>query len=160
MTFLALLDRAATVQHSLCSDVSSLSFFGGLECAKVNLGIVVRYACSKSRSIFENTKNACRFVTHLCFSLILNVLSLRYVSQVLKTIIRFVAVYVVNYTFRPVASHVKPSQPMTLVQFAVNRCNKITTLIHTSCNLSLCNTCLLKFSRENSSFRNVVKDLQ
>ena len=159
MTVVALSDRAATMQHSLCRNVSSLSLFGGLECAKVNLGVVVRYTCSKSRAIFENAKNACRFVAHLCFSLVLNILCLRNISQVFKTIVRFVAVYVVNYTFWPVPSHIKPSQPMTLVQFAINRCDKITALVYAPCNGTLRNTSLLKSSRENSSLRVVIKDL-
>lgn len=159
MTFVELSNRTANVQNSLCRDVSSLSLICSLECAKVNLGVVVRYARSKSRSIFENSKNACRFVANLCFALVLNVLRLRDIAQVFKTIVRFVAIYMVNYTLRPIANYVKPSQPMTLIQFPVNRCDKIATLIHTSCNRALRNTCLLKSSRENASFRTVIKDL-
>ncbi len=125
MTVLALLDRAATMQHSFFRDVSSLSLFNGLECAKVNLGVVMRYACSKSRAIFENSKNARRFVALLCFSLVLNILLLRDVAQVFKTIVRSVSVYVVNMTLRPVSRHVKPSQSMTAVKSVVDGCDKI-----------------------------------
>lgn len=159
MAVVALSDRAATVQHSLCGDVSSLGFFGCLECAKVNLGVVVRYACSKSRAILENSENACGLVVPLCFALVLNVLRLRYIAQIFKTIVRSVAIDMVNLTLWPASSHVQPCQSMALVQLAVNRRDDIAILGHTAGDLALRDSRLLEPSRENSSLRAVIKDL-
>ena len=159
MAVVAFSDRAATVQHSLCGNISGLGFFGCLECAKVNLGVVVRYACSKSRAILENSENACGLVVPLCFTLVLNVLRLRYIAQVFKTIVRSIAIDMVNLTLWPASSHVQPCQSMALVQFAVNRRDDIAIPGHTAGNLALRNSWLLEPSRENSSIRAVIKDL-
>ena len=157
MTVVALSDRAATVQHSLCRNVSSLSLFGGLECAKVNLGVVVRYACSKSRAIFENAKSACRFVAYLCFLLVLNVLRLCDVAQVYKTIVRSVAVFMVNLTNWPQAGHVQPSKSMTFMQLVVNGSDHVSFIRKTAGCFSLAYARLFKSAREHPRFWVVVK---
>ena len=158
MTVVALSDRAATMQHSLCRNVSSLSLFGGLECAKVNLGVVVRYTCSKSRAIFENAKNACRFVAHLCFSLVLNVLCMRNISQVFKTIVRSIAVYMVNLPIWKFSSHIQPSKPMAFISFSVNRSYLIFFKGKTARYFSLFYAGLFQPSNKNTSVWVVIKN--
>jgi len=158
MTVVALSDRAAIVQHSLCRNVSSLSLFGGLECAKVNLGVVVRYACHKSKAIFENAKNACRFVAYLCFSLVLNVLRLRDITQVFKTIVRSIAVYMVNLPVWKFSRHIQPSKPMAFISFSVNRSYLIFVKGKTTRYFSLFYPSLFQPSNKNTSVWVVIKN--
>lgn len=158
MTVVALLDRAATVQQSLSRDVSSLSLFGGLECANVYLGVIVRYACSKSSAIFENAKNACRFVAYLCFSLVLNVLRLRYLTQVYKTIVRSIAVYMVNLPVWKFSCHIQPSESVAFIGFSVNRSYPIFFIGKAARYFSLFYASLFQSSNKNTSIWVVIKN--
>jgi len=158
MTVVALSDRAATMQRSLCLDVSSLSLFNGLECAKVSFGVVVSYACHKSRAIFKNAKNACRFIVHLCFSLVLNVLFLRNIAQVFKTIVRSIAVYMVNLPVWKFSRHIQPSKPMAFISFSVNRSYLIFVKGKTTRYFSLFYPRLFQPSNKNTSVWVVIKN--
>ena len=119
----------------------------------------MRNTCSKAISVFKCPEDAGGFVAALRFSLVFYVLSLTYVAQILKTVIRSVTVHVVNLTFRPFSNHVQPCKPMALVNLAVYRGYKVSFFGQTSRYRTLGCAWLFKFPSKNARVRIVVKNL-
>lgn len=117
----------------------------------------MRNPCRKAAAVFPRAKNACGFVAALRFALIFYVMLLGYIAQIAKTVVRSVAIDVINLTCGPRAGHVQPSKSMALVIFAVNRRNQVAFAGQTAGYTALFDACLFAAARKNPRVGAVVK---
>ena len=139
--------------------VSLVRFFWGVEMASK----IFTFSCNlyprppfPSRFNFRNTFIA-RFIGrgHFSVSAILNVITF---SQISKTVIRRIAINVVNQFIRPFSSYKKPSQSLSIIQTIINANTNIPIWVNTSSrHSSLTSTSAINFPCKISRFWIIVQ---
>ena len=147
------------MQNSFCRNISSACFINGFKSSKINFFAVNTYSRGKVISVFKNPHNSSGLIAFLCFPLILCIFCFCNISQIFKSVIGSIPIYVVNLVLRPITGHVQPSKSMAAVWLAINRRCKISLRRHAPRNTSFRDSRLFQFSRKNSCFWVVVKDL-
>jgi hypothetical protein len=143
-------------------NIGLMSLFRGIKPTKQGLRAISANSCSVSLAISKsrNAKVLARFVAIMLFALILNVSSRSNISQIVKTVVLGIAVYMVNIVFRPFASHVKPSKAAGSVSNFVDPNNSVSIWTNVS---GLCAgndfSASLFCPRKGPGFRAVVKRL-
>ena len=145
------------MQRPFCRQICSLRFCQRFKRAQVYFGVAVRNSCCKTAVIFPCAQRACGFIAALRFALVFNILLLGYITQVVKSVVRSVAVYMVNLACGPCAGHVQPSKSMTFIHFAVNRRDQIPFVRKAAGHAALFNAGLFKPTNKQSRKRVVVK---
>lgn len=112
--------RASWVIQALRLDIGLPSLFGGVKRPEKYGLPVNRNAGLPLSVVFANSEQTNNVVGSR-FSLVLHVLRAGYVSQIIKCVIRRIAVFMVNLVLGPCASHVKPSKPVGKVHLPINR---------------------------------------
>lgn len=115
-----MLDRAAKMQFPLCVNVGLLGKLFRWKRANKNTLSVNDNDCSPLVVALMYSKNSGDASTS-CPSLVLSIPNSGYVSQVIKSVVQWVAVNVVNFFFGPATCHVKPSYPVRQVDDTTNR---------------------------------------
>lgn len=113
------LNSAGAMQFALGSQVSLISKLWRVVCAKANLLSINRDLCHPTAFVGRNAEEPASIVA-LSLADVLLVVPIRYVAQVINTVVNRVAVYVVNLHGGPVPIHVEPRSPMSLHLAAIN----------------------------------------
>jgi hypothetical protein len=110
------------MQPSLGFDISRSSFCICVEIADANPSPVESYARSElfTTRAKRDAKKFAGLVVGVWATLVLHVLRLVSIAEVVPTIVRSVAVNVVNLSFGPRVSHVQPRKAMSEIDCSVN----------------------------------------
>ncbi len=102
--------------------VSSVCFFGCVKPSKERAYSVCAYPRSPTFAAFHlrHSKQTARFVPRMGSFLVLNVTCSRHISKIVKRVISWVSVNVVNVAGRPIFGHVVPRQPASAVPYFVD----------------------------------------
>lgn len=118
----------------------------------------MRNSCRKANAIFPHAKNARGFVAALRFALVFYVMLFKYIAQIAKTIVRFIAVDMINLTYGPRAGHVQPRKAMAFVRLAINCRSQIAFIGQTARYAALFNARLFESARKRPRKRIVVEN--
>ena len=114
-------------------------------------------SCCKAAAVSPSTKHSGGLVAALRFALIFCVLLFGNIAQIIKAIVRFVAVFMINLTCWPHASHVQPNKSMTLMQLVVDGSDQIPLIRKTAGYFSLTYARLFESARERPRFWVVIE---
>ncbi len=142
--------------------INLMRLFWGIKPTKQRLHAISANSCSVSPAIFKsrNTKIFAGLVPAVLFTLVLNIFSRSNISQVIKTIVLGIAVYMVNIIFRPFAGDIKPSKTACSVLSSVNPNNSVSiwTNVSSLCARNHFSASLFR-PRKSPGFRAVIKRL-
>ncbi len=130
-----MLDRAANMQFPLRVDVGLLGKFFCFKRPEEKMLSANGDVGLPLHVVLADAQNASDIVG-LSLPSILRVDNSADVAQVLKTVVRRIAVDVVNFLFGPAACHVKPSHSVGQVQFPINGNFKSAFSVEMPCGLS------------------------
>ncbi len=71
-------------------------------------------------SLMERYASKTRCIIAVWVSYVVHILRSAYVAQIIKSVVNFVAVYMIDVMIRPFTSHIKPSQSMRAISPAFN----------------------------------------
>ena len=100
------------------------------------------------------------FISFMRLCLVLCIVACCYISKVVKSIVRRIAVYMVNVVYRPSAIDVHPSKSVSAVAFSVQRNNKVQVPVFSaSYGSNLDSSIGAYLPPEDTSFKVVVQHL-
>jgi len=155
-----MLNRTSWVKSALFRHVGGVCFFGGGVAPNVAVNAVELYGCLKPVSVASNAKIAAG-VSWLRAALVLHIHRCRNITQIVESVVRLIAVDVVNVSGGPCPAHEKPRKTV----------RRVKTLIDTKANVpmrgfassNIAGPCFMALSRcqasENAGFWVVVKKL-
>ena len=156
----SVLKRIARMKHALACNVFNLSIIGCCVIAAQNLSVKLNRR-DPSSPFAVYAKNPALALA-LCRPEILQVNGSRNVSQVAKGVVRPIPIFVVDVVLRPIASHVKPCQPMASIGLGLESYLEIPQRIKASSDCAdRCGpvSASLNDPRKNAGFWVVVKKL-
>jgi hypothetical protein len=142
-------------------DVRSMSFFLGMECAKIDARFVVRnLSLPTARPVFHPPKTADAFkAMSIPRNAIGAILSMRRKPEIAKSVIGSISIYVIDLLRRLFSRNVEPSQSVGTVSFPIDlNVNIPFVLLKISCNSSDPNSWARKPPTEDAGIRRVVED--
>lgn len=107
------------MKFSFGFQIGLMRFFRRIVIAYAPRFSVNSYVCAPFILETYNAKKA-GFVSFIWLANVLSVAVLAYLTQIFKSVVRFISVYVVNKFDGPVTGHVKPRQTMRFVNLPVN----------------------------------------
>jgi hypothetical protein len=138
-----------------------MCFFWGIKTAYFDM-LAVEHYLRAPFSLVKRYASEARCIVAVWLAYIMQILRSAHITKIVKSVVNFVAVYMVDMVIRPFIHHVKPSQPMRAVSSAFDRYAPITRfhLIpgDTSCVFASKNTgvgVVAKFFSENLSRQHV-----
>jgi hypothetical protein len=148
------------MQSPLGLDVGRVREFGCGEMSYVRIFPGNPNPSSPFAMIQANTEQPTAFVGNHCYSHVLHIRAYIAVSQIAESVIRRIAVYVVNVFGRPRSVNVQPRQPMSFVRLACNNdvaISKFSKAASNSPNLVTCTTANSSKARKSACIWVVVK---
>lgn len=112
------------MQSALCFNVNSMSFFGGVKSPKEFGFPIDAYFGLPAASIRFDAKESAPVICPR-ISFVLHIDGLRNVAQVVNSVVRSVAVNVINVSVRPFAMNVEPNKSMSESCVTVNHKLKV-----------------------------------
>jgi hypothetical protein len=112
--------RAGDVMCSLQFQVSLVRFIGRIKAAFAN-AFAVNHDLHKPFSLMPTNAKKPRFIRFGWLAYVLQITKTRYFSKIVKCVVLFVSVFVVNVFSRKTSGHVKPRKPMSKSFLIVDR---------------------------------------
>lgn len=116
-----------------CIQVSLMGKFCRWVNTKMSLSSIEKDVCSPFISEFGNTKKP-TLISLVRYQSILNIASMRHITKIAYSIVRAIAVDVVNFIFRPLSIYIQPSKPMGKIPISKNTYSTVSSRVNSSSN--------------------------
>ena len=129
-----MLNSAAMVMQALSREVGGMSEFWRVVCAKTAHSPVNHDLCLKPFTVAISAHHPCGFVAGFRLTHVLHVYAARNIAQIFNSVVRRIAIKVINVIRGPNAMHVKKRETVSFVSMAVETDIQIAKGADVSCN--------------------------